>query len=215
MALENPSLVRGSVREKILKELAKSEEIAMKAEVKETGQLANEATRLIRWSQTAAGRRKLAEEAVDVVNKGGDISTQSLLAYEKALGDVASDGQFGSKVYMETRDRVLDLLKKQAPNVAKNKAEALKVFMAEGKAYGKYSDQFGKLVQKLPFVGPMTRATVGSPLVRRAAGAATRGAFESARPLSQAVAAGINSNRQEFNIGNELDKAFNRRKKRG
>jgi len=85
--MNKPGLVFKKTREKILEELGMAKNAAR------VGENAQEAGRLRRMLAIGqAGKVKLAEEAIEGLQKGSKMTNTQLLAYEEALGKVQSKG---------------------------------------------------------------------------------------------------------------------------
>lgn len=158
--VENPALVSGGVRNRILNELGVAKGQAMSGENLVEGQ------RLMKMLRSPAGQGRLADEAIKAVEEGKKLSNTQLLAYEEALGKVQTKGGTFSDVYQKGRNLIRAQLKEQAPTLFAKKAAARKVFQSMGKGEGNVS-----LVEAIRH--PISSA-VHFPGAQRLLGAGTR-----------------------------------------
>lgn len=170
------------------------------------GEDAGEAARLRGMIDTPGGVRKLANEAIKLVDGGAkaaeDVSNTQLLAYREALGKMQAKGGTFANDYKQAFDKLSALLKEKAPDLAETMASTRLNYLAhEGPEF------------KIPFLEGSISPTVGAlkgtysamrtAPVRRIAGAAvnmaTRAAVPTVQPTTQALM-------------NAYDKYFNRKK---
>lgn len=188
--IENPKVVFGATRKKILEELGLAKNSAMRGENLAEGQ------RLMRMLRSPAGQGKLADEAIKAVEDGTKLSNTQLLAYEEALGKVQTKGGTFSHVYKSTRDVIKSQLKEQAPTLAAKKAAARKVFQSEG------AGETPSLITAITH--PIASAT-HLPGAQRVMGAATRIGAETLMPGFVASSDLLSSTLQ--NLANKRRKA--------
>lgn len=187
-AFDSPSVVSKTVRGNILKELGAAKQAA------KVGDDVAEASRLRRMlSIGQAGKVKLAEEAIENLQKGRPMSTTQLLAYKEALGKVGTKGGTFADDYIKGAKEIGRMLHEQAPNVAKHQALAHKVFLSMGEQGGKDS-----LIGAVKALGsPIQTLIEGAAGPMRLAGAASRGIVEGTLPTSQILATVMNRRRKK------------------
>lgn len=178
---DNPSLASGGVRQQILTELGVSKDAAMAGD-----DLAEAARLRAMLGGGPAKNIKLAEEAIDAVKSGKDLTNTQLLAYEEALGKTQSRGGTFANVYKNARTAIREMLKEQAPTVAKYKTLARNVFLAQGEGEAPVTSLIDAIRN------PATQA-MKNPNIQRALGASTRVGLEAAPPLTASAVAALES----------------------
>jgi hypothetical protein len=159
--IKSPSTALPGAFDKAGQELGQAKGLAR------TGEDFKESMRLRGMLRTPTGAGKLADEAMQVLKSGKDVSVTHLMAYRDALGKMMNEGGTFSNDYKIAKDMASEMLKKKSPDLMKKMETMATNFTARGNP----KTRFPWVTTAInPEVGLAKAATM--PSVQNAAGAA-------------------------------------------